>query len=344
MNECDNTNAVARNQLSFEKRRIARKRKRLAFTLVELLVVIAIIGVLIALLLPAVQAARESARKSQCQNNLHQLAVAHQNLRATFPKERDLLKPGGWINQFLDYAEDSNPIYLCPSDEEPSAGGITSVTVTVNPNNPNHPDHHDIPLDASHSHCRASEHVMQVHGANARPGSYGLEFEDILVNGDWDFNDLRVLVEPLGNRKCKCTAVERNAGYSFALRDAAARNFIVNPFHPRASATVDCYESSYAMNNIAGEFIPGGGDGLKVLCVEYERTLANVAGPDARDFWDRLVAPRHFKTLNVLFVDGHVDSRAADQIDPRIPVLHDQLWWPTSKQLLWYRPSGPTRP
>ena len=84
--------------------------RRRGFTLVELLVVIAIIGVLVALLLPAVQAAREAARRTQCQNNLKQVGLAVQNyhdVRQELPPSRVADGNLTFLALLLDYMEQS---------------------------------------------------------------------------------------------------------------------------------------------------------------------------------------------------------------------------------------------
>jgi prepilin-type N-terminal cleavage/methylation domain-containing protein len=86
------------------------------FTLVELLVVIAIIGVLIALLLPAVQAAREAARRAQCENNLRQLGIAFLNREtatgnfpfAAYTPTAPARGVNNWAPFILEYMEQGN--------------------------------------------------------------------------------------------------------------------------------------------------------------------------------------------------------------------------------------------
>jgi prepilin-type N-terminal cleavage/methylation domain-containing protein/prepilin-type processing-associated H-X9-DG protein len=89
-----------------------------AFTLLELLVVLAIVGVLIGLLLPAVQKARDAAGRIKCATNLHQIGLAMHQYHDTMgsfpsgmrsPSSRDLPGPyASWLTMLLPYIEQGN--------------------------------------------------------------------------------------------------------------------------------------------------------------------------------------------------------------------------------------------
>ena len=118
--------------------------RRRGFTLIELLVVIAIIAVLIALLLPAVQAAREAARRSQCTNNLKQLALGCMNYESSngcypshsmnTPYGATAGVPFSWAPRLLQYMEQnamSNAINFNVEPMHTGFGGYMNSTAST---------------------------------------------------------------------------------------------------------------------------------------------------------------------------------------------------------------------
>jgi prepilin-type N-terminal cleavage/methylation domain-containing protein len=119
-----------------------RRPRNHGFTLVELLVVVGLIGVLVALLLPAVQAAREAARRTQCQNNLKQIGlglIRYHDQHGTFPVGCVEWRPWGnttyrqlaWSAYLLPYIE-QQPLFerldLSLAFDDP-ANAVAAATV-----------------------------------------------------------------------------------------------------------------------------------------------------------------------------------------------------------------------
>jgi type II secretory pathway pseudopilin PulG len=124
-------------------------RRRTAFTLVELLVVIASIGILVGRLLPAVQQVREAARRTSCINNVRQLGLACHNFASAqghFPsaggpqdqfwsddqyKASTPFESAGWMYQILPYVEQDNLANLRANNGFWVPGGISPSPVQI---------------------------------------------------------------------------------------------------------------------------------------------------------------------------------------------------------------------
>ncbi len=302
-------------------------RRSRGFTLVELLVVISIIAVLMALLMPAIQQARAAARNTQCKNNLHNLGLAFAQYSER--TKRPMLS-NAWPGQLTKYMENKTTPYICPESE----GNGTSVAVE--------PDDLGFVEITRYGGGPKTFPLKEGIHIKIQNGEYLSESFDMRMewndSGDWDdavwhFDIIGGIVT------VTCLENDRGTNPSQELQNHGSFSSKIFTSEGELVAEVKRFElpgtqtgtysaglqADYGMNNRSVAMVQ---DASKILMLDYMRVVASVAGPTAADIWEDEVAPRHLGTVNVLFFDGHVKSKAPSEIDPTDTDLHDEFWLP----------------
>jgi prepilin-type N-terminal cleavage/methylation domain-containing protein len=219
-------------------RAIQRTKRPAAFTLVELLVVIAIIGILVALLLPAVQAAREAARRSQCQNNIKQTLLAMHLFHDTYKEFPAGLEPAYTGDPKTNFMHSYVP-YILPYIEEQAIFDRYNFNIAWNTGtNVALTRHVGTAIDFHFLLC-PSTGERTVRGRNdyaaiCGPGNYTDPTTSKTYVENWRKGDAWALgimiavahppTDPLNNSRVKIAEVTDGTGYTIMLGECSGRD------------------------------------------------------------------------------------------------------------------------
>jgi len=287
------------------------RRKRAAFTLVELLVVVGVVALLVAILAPALEVARSTARSAVCRNHLSQIGKAFRAAESRHNTEQGesmpYPDPRDWPKTPMNVVE-TKELYICPEATIMNAS-ITEYQVRSQEGF----------LIEFFEGQRGVDHCIVVRSGNGYK-DYG--FEDLaMTHSDMDYNDVvfRVFEGP----PVKARVYSAESGYANSL----CYNQQVVPGYEDLRTCVGQEldlgggQTNYGINAKAHRHRVAS---TTVVLLDYDRLVAN----DTEDVRQHLLdSARHRGRLNVLYADQSVRGRRPGELDPAMPGCADQ-WVP----------------
>ena len=281
---------------------------RRAFTLIELMVVMAMIAMLLALLLPALGNARAAGRATRCAVNLHQLGMLMTPVMGKPATGQPFPTPLAWPGEVFPRCPHLG-IFHCPDGGKGGSGRAEGLAYR------NASRGIDVSLDGSTNAYFTT-----------RPGSNGTEYviEDNIAAGPASFNDLNdgyFVIDDQGVLTVKqSTCGEPNAlylnGQPLWPPDGLMRNHVGQPT-PVGGAG----RTNYGINTRAWK--QGYGSKVIVLMDSTQRTVD--PGNTVQAQQTLLESTRHLGRLNVLMGDGGVIRRTPIELNPQFRL---KLWDP----------------
>ncbi|HPD30608.1 MAG TPA: prepilin-type N-terminal cleavage/methylation domain-containing protein [Phycisphaerae bacterium] len=311
-------------------------RRQTAFTLIEVLVVVAIIALLIAILLPSLKAARENARATVCGHQQRQLAQAG-TIWMTEGNKNMVPAHRGWATHVLRVMKGQADMFKCPSTE--TLVPIAPVLIRQYRTGFTYPA-----LSTDSPYFRR----------NPNPDGQGFYRADMETEameqlgsgaGDADFDDAYVYTKPLGDGKiAEVYAVKAGTGRALSMFDYKGK-LLAEYFSTTPRYQLPTLWGSYGMNLSAA--IPGAKP-YNILYLDYTDWAAVVEsrfgvisaydgkrrgdGKPGREKYE-WVDPRHNRRVNVCFLDTHVERMVPQKL---VPPLNEDLPSPWHPQ----RPPG----
>jgi prepilin-type N-terminal cleavage/methylation domain-containing protein len=343
-----------------------KPRIRKAFTLTELLIVMAILSLMGALVVPSVLRIAGTARSTKCLANLKTVGQAYYTYNADRKMQgRDPMSPYAWVTTLTPYMGNQDASLLCPEDLDPHIT-LPPMDMFINYDGgagPDHQDHYqdifpdyphweDGPFTDEHeslgvwklndqdyeqfmSDPGTQEHAtgrLPQYSPGEDPDSFWLVFEEGINMtdenlSDYDYNDFSIHFEKQEGNFYKLTFMVQWAWTNYNVTLPDGTAMTLNLQNQDMPTVIEVPgDISYGMNWRVGKIAPGS---EKILALDYNREVAHVGGrPASLENWSKWSARRHFGKINILRASGGTETVSEDEISPVEPNTdNDETFW-----------------